>query len=220
MPPPSAAADTDLVTALANLVNQVYAESEDGMWLDGATRTSPGEIAGLVTAGGIVVARGRPPGSARREPSGSTRTGRPGGLSYRRPMSSDRDTSGAAARRGSGADLAFDALADPVRREILAVLAEDDECSAGALADRIDSVGRTAVSTHLRVLRVAGLLTERREGRYRYYSIDPTGAAAEVMTLLGVVPGFTERRAIGRGGPAGTRGERGGGMTPRPVRSR
>ncbi|TCK21498.1 ArsR/SmtB family transcription factor [Pseudonocardia endophytica] len=95
-------------------------------------------------------------------------------------MSSDRDTSDP----GSGADLAFDALADPVRREILGVLAEEDETSAGALAERITSVGRTAVSTHLRVLRVAGLVTERREGRFRYYSIDPSGAAAEVIRLL------------------------------------
>ena len=45
------------------------------------------------------------------------------------------------------ADPAFDALADPVRREILAVLAACDECSAGALAEQIISVGRTAVST-------------------------------------------------------------------------
>ncbi|MFC5947750.1 ArsR/SmtB family transcription factor [Pseudonocardia lutea] len=95
-------------------------------------------------------------------------------------MSAGDDTSGRAARR----DLAFDALADPVRREILAVLAEEDECSAGALAGRITSVGRTAVSTHLRVLRVAGLVTERRAGRYRYYSVDPSGSAAEVLTLL------------------------------------
>lgn len=93
-------------------------------------------------------------------------------------MSSDRDTS------GSDAGLAFDALADPVRREILGVLAEDEETSAGALAERIHGVGRTAVSTHLRVLRVAGLVTERREGRYRYYAIDPSGAAAEVIRLL------------------------------------
>ena len=95
-------------------------------------------------------------------------------------MSSGRDTSD----RGSGADLAFDALADPVRREILGVLAEDEEISAGELAERIHSVGRTAVSTHLRVLRVAGLVTERRAGRFRYYAIDPTGAAAEVIRLL------------------------------------
>jgi ArsR family transcriptional regulator, arsenate/arsenite/antimonite-responsive transcriptional repressor len=81
-------------------------------------------------------------------------------------------------------DLAFDALADPVRREILAVLAETEELSAGDLAERITSVGRTAVSSHLRVLRVAGLITERRAGRFRYYAIDPEGSARDVLTLL------------------------------------
>ncbi|MEV1292244.1 metalloregulator ArsR/SmtB family transcription factor [Pseudonocardia sp. NPDC049635] len=82
------------------------------------------------------------------------------------------------------ADLAFDALADPIRRQILTVLSECDECSAGELADRVTSVGRTAVSTHLRVLRVAGLVSERRAGRFRYYSIEPGGAAADVIRLL------------------------------------
>lgn len=81
-------------------------------------------------------------------------------------------------------DLAFDALADSVRREILTVLAEKDECSAGELAQRIDRVGRTAVSSHLRVLRVAGLISERRDGRHRYYAVNPTGAAQDVIRLL------------------------------------
>lgn len=81
-------------------------------------------------------------------------------------------------------DLAFDALADPVRREILAVLADRDECSAGALAEHITSVGRTAVSSHLRVLKVAGLITERRAGRFRYYSVDASGSARDVLMLL------------------------------------
>jgi len=84
-------------------------------------------------------------------------------------------------------DLAFDALADGVRREILTVLAEHDECSAGELAQAIPRVGRTAVSSHLRVLRVAGLIRERRTGRFRYYSIDPTGAAQDVLRLLTAV---------------------------------
>jgi ArsR family transcriptional regulator, arsenate/arsenite/antimonite-responsive transcriptional repressor len=82
------------------------------------------------------------------------------------------------------ADQAFDALADPVRREILAVLAERDECSAGELSAAVSRVGRTAVSSHLRVLRTAGLITERRTGRYRYYAIDPTGPARDVIAML------------------------------------
>lgn len=81
-------------------------------------------------------------------------------------------------------DLAFDALADPVRREILAVLAERDECSAGLLAEQITSVGRTAVSSHLRVLKAAGLVQERRAGRFRYYAVDASGSARDVLALL------------------------------------
>lgn len=81
-------------------------------------------------------------------------------------------------------DLAFDALADPVRREILAVLADRAECSAGELARRVDRVGRTAVSSHVRVLRTAGLIAERRNGRFRYYSLDPSGSAQDVIRTL------------------------------------
>lgn len=81
-------------------------------------------------------------------------------------------------------DLAFDALADPVRREILSVLAAREECSAGELSQAISRVGRTAVSSHVRVLRTAGLIAERRTGRFRYYSVDPTGPAQDVIRLL------------------------------------
>lgn len=80
--------------------------------------------------------------------------------------------------------LAFEALADPVRREILSILSDVDECSAGALADQITTVGRTAVSTHLRVLRVAGLVNERKQGKFRFYSVDSSGSAAQVLALL------------------------------------
>lgn len=81
-------------------------------------------------------------------------------------------------------DLPFNALADPVRREILTVLSERGECSAGELSDQIGMVGRTAVSSHLGVLKEAGLIRERREGRYRYYAVDPDGPVREVIALL------------------------------------
>ena len=82
------------------------------------------------------------------------------------------------------ADLAYDALADPVRREILSVLAERDELSTGELSSYIRRVGRTAVSSHLRVLRTAGLIAERRIGRFRYYSVDPSGPVQDVIREL------------------------------------
>jgi GNAT superfamily N-acetyltransferase len=52
-----AAADTELVNQLADLVNAVYAVAEKGLWVDGALRTTPAEIASLITAGEIAVAR-------------------------------------------------------------------------------------------------------------------------------------------------------------------
>jgi ArsR family transcriptional regulator, arsenate/arsenite/antimonite-responsive transcriptional repressor len=81
-------------------------------------------------------------------------------------------------------DLAFDALADEVRRDILSVLAEKGECSAGEIADSVARVGRTTVSSHLRVLRTSGVITERREGKHRYYSLDSNGSAREALQFL------------------------------------
>jgi len=66
---------------------------------------------------------------------------------------------------------ALAALADPTRRELLAVLA-GGERSAGELAGRFP-VSRPAISRHLRVLREAGLVTSRSEGKRRLYALDP-----------------------------------------------
>jgi DNA-binding transcriptional ArsR family regulator len=59
------------------------------------------------------------------------------------------------------------AIADPIRRRVLE-LVRDDELPAGALAEQFD-VSRPAVSRHLRVLREAGLVVERRQGRQHLY---------------------------------------------------
>ena len=66
---------------------------------------------------------------------------------------------------------ALSALADPTRRELLALLT-GDERSAGELAARFP-VSRPAISRHLRVLREAGLVTCRTEGKRRLYALDP-----------------------------------------------
>jgi DNA-binding transcriptional ArsR family regulator len=63
------------------------------------------------------------------------------------------------------------AISDPIRRRVLE-LVRDRELPAGDLAARFD-VSRPAVSRHLRVLREAGLVHERREGRLRLYRADP-----------------------------------------------
>ncbi|WP_018330623.1 ArsR/SmtB family transcription factor [Actinomycetospora chiangmaiensis] len=80
--------------------------------------------------------------------------------------------------------LAFDALSDRVRRRILAALGEHGELSVGEIAGRIDAVGRTTVSSHLRVLRTSGLVRERRDGRNRFYSLDTDGAVRDAFVFL------------------------------------
>ena len=63
------------------------------------------------------------------------------------------------------------ALADPTRRELVDLLARG-ELAAGELAGRFP-VSRPAISRHLRVLREAGLVRVRTEGRRRLYALDP-----------------------------------------------
>ncbi len=70
---------------------------------------------------------------------------------------------------------AFDAIADPTRRAILDHL-RGGEAGAGALASRFP-VSRPAISKHVRILREAGLLRERRAAQARYYSLDPARLA-------------------------------------------
>lgn len=72
-------------------------------------------------------------------------------------------------------DLALQALAEPRRRAILALVRER-ELPAGEIARRFD-VTRPAISQHLAVLREAGLVSERRDGTRRLYRARPAGAA-------------------------------------------
>jgi GNAT superfamily N-acetyltransferase len=55
--PAAAADDAPLMTAVTDLVNAVYRESERGLWVDGATRTDRDEVAALTRAGELVAAR-------------------------------------------------------------------------------------------------------------------------------------------------------------------
>jgi len=65
---------------------------------------------------------------------------------------------------------AFGAIADPTRRAILDLL-RAGELTAGELADNFP-MSRPAVSKHMRVLRHAGLIRERREAQSRFYTLD------------------------------------------------
>ena len=64
----------------------------------------------------------------------------------------------------------YSAISDPTRRSILDALRRGER-SAGEIAE-LFPVSRPAVSRHLRVLRGAGLLLERREAQSRIYSLN------------------------------------------------
>lgn len=68
-------------------------------------------------------------------------------------------------------DDVFAALASPARREVLRLLL-DGPRTVNDLASNFD-MRRPSVSEHLRVLREAGLVSERRAGRERRYQLDP-----------------------------------------------
>ncbi|WP_240690721.1 MULTISPECIES: metalloregulator ArsR/SmtB family transcription factor [unclassified Amycolatopsis] len=72
-------------------------------------------------------------------------------------------------------DLAASAIADPVRRDILALL-QHQRLPAGKIAARF-AISRPAVSRHLRVLRESGLVRDELVGRQRFYALDPRGFA-------------------------------------------
>lgn len=71
---------------------------------------------------------------------------------------------------------AWAALADPTRRAIFERLIGRPS-AVGDLADGLP-VSRPAVSQHLKVLKDAGLVVDRRAGKQRIYQVDPDGLAA------------------------------------------
>jgi len=79
---------------------------------------------------------------------------------------------------------AASALSDPIRRDILRML-RDAPRSAGAIA-RAFSVTRPAISRHLRVLREAGLVVDKAQGRERVYRLElgPLAAIEEFIAEL------------------------------------
>jgi DNA-binding transcriptional ArsR family regulator len=70
-------------------------------------------------------------------------------------------------------DRVFRALADPTRRAIFERLTRG-EAAVKDLTERFH-VSQPAVSQHLSALRDAGLVRERREGRFAYYRVEPKG---------------------------------------------
>jgi DNA-binding transcriptional ArsR family regulator len=80
----------------------------------------------------------------------------------------------------------FRALADPTRHAIFERLCRDGEQIVRALTGRA-GVSQPVVSKHLGVLKLAGLVRDRREGRQTHYSAQPQGLAplTDWMSLYG-----------------------------------
>lgn len=79
-------------------------------------------------------------------------------------------------------DMALRAIAEPRRRQILALVL-DRELSAGEIASHFEDVTRPAVSQHLTMLKEARLISERRDGTKRLYRARPE-TLAELRRFL------------------------------------
>ena len=79
-------------------------------------------------------------------------------------------------------DALFKTLADPTRRAIFERLCRDGEQTVRALTDH-SGVSQPAVSKHLGVLKLAGLVCDRREGRQTHYSAQPQSLAPLIQWM-------------------------------------
>jgi DNA-binding transcriptional ArsR family regulator len=93
-----------------------------------------------------------------------------------------------------GVDTVFRALADPTRRSLYERLAHEEDTVARLTA--VAGVSQPAVSQHVAVLRAAGLLTERKNGRSTLYRADPK-ALAPLLDWIAAQDRFW-RNALGR----------------------
>lgn len=89
-------------------------------------------------------------------------------------------------------DVLFRTLADPTRRAIFERLCLEGEQTVRALTARA-GVSQPAVSKHLGVLKQAGLVLDRQEGRQTHYSAQP-GALAPLSDWTARMAGFWEDR--------------------------
>lgn len=85
---------------------------------------------------------------------------------------------------------AYKAIADPTRRRILKYL-RGGERNAGELAEHV-GVGRTALSHHLTVLKLADLVRVERRGQFQVYSLNSTVFQDLMVEIMGWLGGMEE----------------------------
>ena len=89
-------------------------------------------------------------------------------------------------------DLLFRTLADPTRRALFERLCREGDQTVGALTAQA-GVSQPAVSKHLGVLKQAGLVRDRHEGRQTHYSAQ-LGALAPLIDWTSQMAGFRQSR--------------------------
>jgi len=85
----------------------------------------------------------------------------------------------------------FHALSDNTRLEIVDMLRDGERCVC-ELQDELRAA-QSRLSFHLRVLKDAGLVTDRKEGRWVYYAVDPDALAELTDAVAALTP---SRRAL------------------------
>ena len=80
------------------------------------------------------------------------------------------------------AALRFRALGDETRLRILELLSPGEQCVADLM--EVTGLGQSLVSHHLRTLRTAGLVHDRRDGRWIFYSLAEPALAAVRETVV------------------------------------
>ena len=89
-------------------------------------------------------------------------------------------------------DVIFRTLADPTRRALFERLCREGETTVGALTAQ-SGVSQPAVSKHLGVLKQAGMVRDRHEGRQTHYSVQ-RGALAPLVDWTNEMGEFWESR--------------------------
>ena len=85
----------------------------------------------------------------------------------------------------------FHALSDETRLEIIELLRKGERCVC-ELTDTLDAA-QSRLSFHLRVLKDAGVVSDRKDGRWVYYELDP-----EAFEELGTLVSSMKPRALRR----------------------
>lgn len=89
-------------------------------------------------------------------------------------------------------NMLFRTLADPTRRAIFEHLCREGEKTVGALTVRA-KISQPAVSKHLGILKEAGLVRDRHEGRQTHYSAQ-LGALAPLIDWTSQMTGFWQKK--------------------------